>query len=507
MAIDFRKYVNIVSGVAAGATVRLRDLMMRLITSNPLVSPGVVLEFTNADGVATYFGTGSVEHKRAISYFRYISPSIAKAKRISFARWAETGTAASVIGNNDAKTLAQVQAIVAGGFSVSLNGAAPIVVSALNLSGAASLAAAAALIQTALRAAGGAPAAAATVTFGGSTGAQRFTVAFPGLLGTVTIASTAAGVNDVATILGLKASTMAIGITGVAAQTALEAFSGAVDVSDNFGTGVFVDELSLAEASAISDYVAEQNVRFAASFRVLADDAGTWAAALAGNAGTSLTLYSASLPDEYPEQAPATIMAATDYSKRNAVQNYMFRSFDDLTPLVSDTSVSDAYDAQRVNYYGFTQKGGQRLPFYQRGKFMGGTTAPVDQNVYANEMWLKDRAASDIMSLQLSISRIPANDSGRAMILNVLQPVIDAALFNGVISVGKTLTAIQKVFISEQTGDDLAWHAVEGVGYILSCVVEPYTLQDSSTEYKAVYSLIYAKDDAIRLVEGTHSLI
>lgn len=500
MTIDFRKYVRIISGVGGGAAVRQRDLIGRIVTSNAMVSPDAVLEFESAAAVGTYFGTASDEYKRAVDYFGYISPSIASPRVLSFSRWSEAGNGAAVIGGNDAKTLAELNAVTAGAFNITLNGVVSNVVG-INLAGAVSLAAVATLIETAVIAAGHAG---ATVTYT----PNRFTVQLAAAsLGTIQITSVSVGVQDVALIAQLVAPD-AINITGIAAQTAIDAFNAGVEVSDNFGSFLYMDDLSAAETESIAAANDALNVRFMFTHRTTAADAAALFAALAGYAGVGLTLMDdVTYPDEWPDQLPMAILAATDYNKRNAVQNYMFRQGQNLTPLVTSTADSDLYDGQRVNYYGQTATAGQRLSFYQRGKLMGLATDPVDMNVYANEMWLKDFAGAQIMSLQLSVSRIPANDTGRGMILNILQPVIDQALFNGSISVGKTLTPVQKVFISQQTGNDDAWREVEGVGYVVECHIEPYTLPDSSVEYKAVYTLIYAKDDAIRLVEGTHTLI
>ena len=39
---------------------------------------------------------------------------------------------------------------------------------------------------------------------------------------------------------------------------------------------------------------------------------------------------------------------------------------------------------------------------------MGSPVNPSDQNVYANEIWLKDAATVAIMNLLLSLSQLPA---------------------------------------------------------------------------------------------------
>ena len=125
----------------------------------------------------------------------------------------------------------------------------------------------------------------------------------------------------------------------------------------------------------------------------------------------------------------------------------------------------------------------------------------------ANEQWLKDYAGSQIMTLLLSLPKVSANASGKAQLLAVLQGAISLALFNGTISVGKPLNTTQKLYISQITGDELAWYKVQSIGYYVDCSLQSYTTGDGRTEWKAVYTLLYAKDDVIRSVEGTHTLI
>jgi len=257
----------------------------------------------------------------------------------------------------------------------------------------------------------------------------------------------------------------------------------------------------IVEAATWNDL---QNVLFQFMVRCTSSNASDLSTALIDFGGTALTL--APLAAEYPEMCPMIALAATDYSRRNSVMNYMFKQFS-LTPSVTTTTDSDAYDLLRVNYYGRTQQAGQYIDFYQRGILMGEATDPVDQNVYGNEQWLKDAAGADLMELLVSLARVSANARGRSQIITTLQGVIERALFNGTISVGKPLNNTQKNYISELTGDDLAWHQVQNIGYWLDCVMESYETEDGRTEWKAVYTLIYSKDDAIRKVDGTHVLI
>lgn len=292
--------------------------------------------------------------------------------------------------------------------------------------------------------------------------------------------------------------------TPVTGETITEVLTASTEANNNFGSFCFIPALDVTETEEAATWVAAQNVRYMFSSKVAAADAATWSAALIGYAGTALTLDEIS--DEYHEMIPMTILAATDYAKRNSVQNYMFQQFT-ATPTVTTTALSTTYDGLRVNYYGRTQTAGQNIDFYQRGVLMGGATAPTDMNTFANEMWLKDAAGAAIMSLLLSMPTVSANSKGRAQLLSIIQSVIDRALFNGVISVGRTLNTTQKLYIGNITGDELAWHQVQNIGYWVDCVLESYVTTDSRTEWKASYTLLYAKDDAIRSVDGSHILI
>lgn len=292
--------------------------------------------------------------------------------------------------------------------------------------------------------------------------------------------------------------------TLVTGETLTEVLTASTEASNNFGSFAFIPELTLVQVEEVATWNAAQNVMFQYCAKVTAANATAWSAALMGYAGMSLTLDE--IADEYHELIPMIILAATNYSKRNAVQNYMFQQFN-ATPTVTTTVLSTAYDNERINYYGRTQTAGQNIDFYQRGVLMGGATSPTDMNTYANEQWLKDAAGSAIMSLLLSMPKVSANAGGRAQLIAILQSVIDQALFNGSISVGKTLNTTQKLFIGTITGDDLAWHQVQSIGYWVDCVLESYVTVDGRTEWKAVYTLLYGKDDVIRSVDGTHILV
>lgn len=210
---------------------------------------------------------------------------------------------------------------------------------------------------------------------------------------------------------------------------------------------------------------------------------------------------------QFPEQAPMMIEAATNYAGVNTVQNYMFQVFDPwLTPLVTSDSVSESYDSVSLNYYGQTQTAGQMFNFYQRGLLQGPSSAALDMNTYVNEIWLKDAIGAALLQLLLNMLEVPANSQGNALALLTIQGIINQALLNGTISINKTLTDAQKTFITSITGDSNASYQVQNAGYWVDCIIQPIP-DVSPVQYEAVYTLVYSKNDVIRLIEGSDFLI
>ena len=500
MAISFERYVRITSGVGAGATVRRRELIARFFTNSTLSPTNTVLEFTTADDVGEFYGTTSGEFSRAQFYFGFVSKNITRPQRISFARWVDADSAPQVYGA-DSHPLNNLKAITAGTFFLTL-GSTRFSVTGINFSSANSFADVASTLQTRIRTGTGAIFTQATVTYDAPN--SRFIIT-GGATGTANVLVEAGSTNDAAGALGLL--TGAVLSPGFDAETVSATLARSAELTNNFGSFAFVPTLTTARITEAARWNSTQNNLYQYHVQVTPANAATVSAAIRGFAGSGMTLNRANLSDQYPEVLPMAILAATNYNNRAAVQNYMFQVSASLTPTVTTNADANLYDPLRINYYGETQTAGQLLRFYQRGVLGGGTTAAVNMNTYANEQWLKDDAGSRIMSLLLSLPTVSANRRGRGQVLTILRGTINQALLNGVISVGRTLNDNQKLFINEQTGNPDAFQQVQTSGLWVDAVLEAFTTTDNRTEFRASYTLIYAQDEAIRMVEGRHVLI
>lgn len=503
MSISLSKYVDITSFVGAPIFVSGRRLIARIFTTNELIPTKGFVEFTNLADVATYFGTVSEEYLRASYYFSFISKLGTRPQMISFARWTDQDVPAMIFGSQITQTLTQIQTITNGVFSLTI-GATTANIGPINFSTATSFADVATEIETAINAVVNPNFATATVNYNNQKTSFNLV---SGVSGVAAISvSTGSGGTNISDIIGWGA--LAIFSNGNTTETITDTLENSANQSNNFGSFAFTEQagLTLAEITEAAAWEFSKNVVYMYCVPVATiTDATNYYNALQNYGGVGVT-YNAT-PGEFPEMLPMCIMASTDFTRANSVQNYMFYQ-SALTPSVSDDQTSNLLDSYRVNYYGNTQTAGNQISFYQRGILFGPNSSPLDMNVYANEVWFKDAAAAVILQLLLSKGRVPANRNGRGQILSVLQSVIDQALFNGTISVDKPLTQIQKLFITEITNDPNAWYQVNGIGYWVDCQISEYVNPDNNqTEFQATYLLVYSKDDAIRRVEGTHALI
>ncbi len=502
MPIAFDQYVDITSSVGGVAVASNRELILRLVTTNELVPTGTVLEFTSSDDVGTHFGTTSEEFLQAQFYFGFINKLSTTASRISFTFWAEVDTVPLVFGETDTYVLGTFTdgPITDGAMTVTM-GPDVEVITGIDFTGDTSLADVAATIEAAIIAT------AASVQFTGATVTfnavdQRFELVGGGPAGAAAMDIAAGGSGtEVAPLIGWQ-EPGALFSDGEAIQTLTEVLTASSQLSNNYGSFAFIPTLDNTQITEVATWNDGENVKYMYLEKTLSANAQDLFDLIDDISGTGVTLFEVLTPSEYPWLLPAAIFASTPYFRRASVQNYMFQQAS-LTASVTTTTLAQFFDGIRTNYYGVTQQAGALLAFYQRGFLMGGSTDPIDMGVYANEVFLKDAIGVSIFNLLLAVPVVPANAAGTAQVLAAIQGNIDDALDSGIISVGKILNDTQVAFITVVTGDENAFLQIQNIGYWITAeVTEP-----TSNEFVVNYTLLYSKNDAVRKVEGTHTLI
>ena len=497
MAINIIKYVDITSGIGAGVAVARKEPIARIFSNNLLIPTSTVLEFSTADEVATYFGTTAEEYKRASFYFGSISKTVTIPNKISFYKYNAVDSSALIFGGKTQKAYTDFTAISDASFDLEIGGVTHTIIT--DLTSAVSLSDIALLIQTQIQLETDAQFATATVSFNATRGSFDL---ISGDTGTASI-SVVAGTSGTSISDLIEWNASAIFSDGLSSQTITENLNASVDVSTNFATFLYTPVFTVTSKIEVSQWSKLQNFRYLFVTPTSYNDAQAHYDAL--NIYSLCITLESSVDGEYHEMMPSIIAASTDYSKAKSVKNYMYQIFT-ATATVNTTAESNFLDSIKINYYGQTQTAGQNISFYQKGLLMGTSTDAQYANIFINEVWLKDSCTSEILNLQLALDQIPYNTTGQAQISTVLQGVIDEALNNEVISVGKTLSTIQRLYISQLSGDENAYIQVQSIGYWLNVALVT-TVVSGVTEYSADYTLIYSKADVINKVTGTHVLV
>ena len=491
MPISLNRYVNITSGINNIRTATEKDLIARIFTTNELLPKQEIKEFDNLDGVGSYFGETSDEYKIAERYFGFISKYQTAPQKISFARDFSAGVKAYVLGDTtNGGTLTVLKAITAGSFDITVNGETTSI-SGIDLSSITDIAGAVTVINTALTSAS------VTATCSYINSRFKIELATAGNGNTISVSDTA--------LTEAMLIDNPISSEGVEATSYNNVFKYSYQQNNNFATFVFLGLISASDIATLGQFVKQTYPsEFMMIVPVTTANASTIETATAEIDGISLELCGDTEDTgKFNFVIPMAITASTDYNRINGTQNYMYNQFDGAVVMVDDDTIADTYDNLKVNYYGRTQSAGQKLAFYQRGVLQGDYQ---DQNILANEIWLKDALTTTYINYMLMTPNWYANKAGKAIGQALAMDIISRAKLNGTITTEKEITANDKVFIYNITADDEAWRQVYQEGYYLVTSITKETI-NSQTVYKFNYTLVYSKGDSIKKVEGKDILI
>lgn len=509
--IPMKKYVAITSAAAQTAQTSYKEMIARIFTTNTRFAANTVYEFTSSADVSDFAGATSIEAQIASAYFGWISKTATQAKKISFFRYSAEALAPYLYSISPLTPLATFKGVTNGAMVVNLGGTA-YNVTGVNLSSVEDYAGVASAIQTAIQAntSGGALYTSATVTFDNSL--QSFTLT-GGETGANNISYVAAPTEgtDLSALLGWNAASNPVLSNGIEGYSTIqEALSATVNISNNCSTIGFAD-FGIAETAEnlqnIGAWLTEQNFAYRFAFDLGASNYSSLIQTAQNYEGLTAN-YNANYGVQ--NTVPAWLMSAilpatTNYDAENGTKSYMYQQFDAFPVSVglNDETISySTLDGLNINYNGQTQKSGAYIAFYQDGYNTNG----IDSAVFDNEIHLKDAISTDILNAQLALDFISADTDGLAVITGILQNNCDIAVFNHSFSKGKVLSNSAKAYITQLTNNAEAWYSVQSNGYYYTCNIETET-ENEKTIYKAVYTLIYSKNDTIRKVEGRNILI
>jgi hypothetical protein len=300
-----------------------------------------------------------------------------------------------------------------------------------------------------------------------------------------------------------KISYAKIDLTG--GKTYSQLFEEIYQASNNFATFVLLGLTDSTEIATLANYVAlNYPSEFMMVVPVTSSNYSTIQAATANINGVSLELCGSDEDTgKFNFVLPMAITATTDYNKENGTVNYMYITDNNMAVVVDNDNTAEQYDEVKVNYYGRTQQAGQKLAFYQNGVLQGNYQ---DQNIYVNEIWLKDALTTKFLNYMLLTSNWYANKAGQAIGQGLVVDIIERAKLNGTITTEKEISEADKVYIYNVTADENAWRQIYQLGYYLITSITKVTINNQET-YQFNYTLLYSKGDSIKKVEGQNILI
>lgn len=503
MPIKQSKYVDIKSGINNIRTATEKELIARIFTKN-LDNAEEVLEYDNSNDVREKFGSESAEYKIAKKYFAFINKYSRSPRKISFYWDWRYGSQSSIMG--DFANFDNLQLITAGAIKITFGDISEDITD-IDLSSATTLGEVAGILQTAIRGANESELFTNANVFATQDG-KIFIIA--GETGNTNINVEQLNDSPLYEDLGFDNSSIYIGHTTGSIN---EVFDKSYQVNNNFATFVFINDMSdngqavRANVDDVEELGTHINEQYPSEFMfvvpVINENVEDITNAVNNISGISLELCSDTEEAPFNFVLPMAITATTDYNKENGTVNYMYTRDNNISVVVDDDNDAERYDGLKVNYYGRTQQAGQKLAFYQNGVLQGNYQ---DQNIYVNEIWLKDALTTKFLNYMLLTSNWYANKAGQSIGQGLIVDIIERAKLNGTITTEKEISEADKSYIYKVTADENAWRQIYELGYYLITSISKVTINNQKT-YQFNYTLIYSKGDSIKKVEGQNILI
>ena len=485
--IPFSQVVSVVPSVlsAGGQAVDLNGLFL---TQSSFAPYGQVLQFSDAAGVKSYFGSTSTEATLAGIYFNGYSIGTQLPGSLLFARYPETAIAGTLQGGSLASvTLGQLQAFT-GTLAITVAGVVKTS-GAINLTAATSFSNAATIIQAAFTTPG------FTVAFDSIHSAYIFTTSTTGATQTISYAAT----GTLATSLKLTQATGAITSQGAAIATPAAFMNTILTQNQNWATFMTTWESSLTEKQAFADWSNANAPRWL----YVCQDSDT--GALTANNTTTFGNYLQTLDlvgtcAIYGTNTLAAFVcgfaASLNFTRLNGRATLCFKMQSGLVPAVTD---STAYAAVLSNGYNTYAAFGSNNPANNENWFTPGSVSGewLWADTYLNQIWLNANLQLAMVNLLLQVGAIPYNSQGNGLIYAAALDPINAAINFGAIRAGINVSAAQAAEIQYALGFNAA-PTIAAQGFYLQ--IAPATAQTRAARQSPPITLYYQDGEAVQQI-------
>ena len=550
--------VNVLPGVltAGGVPLALNAVML---SQDPSIPIGTVLQFPTALAVSNWFGPNAPETALANIYFQGYNGASQTPGNLIFAQYNTAAVAGYLRGASVAGlTLAQLTAL-SGTLTLTVNGETETTAS-INLSGATSFSNAATIIQAAVTAgttfsgtgsittttltisavASGALKVGDTIAGTGVTGATTITAFLTGTGGTgtytvstsQTVASTTITVGGtgvvgydaqrqaftitspttgasstvafaggtLAPLLYLTAATGAVTSAGAAAATPTSVMNQVVAATQNWATFMTVTEVVDATKLLFAAWNTAQGKRYV---YVMQDSNATIGSGAAPTSvGVQTKTYNGIVPvsDTTGGQLAAFIcgtIASINFAATNGRITLAYKGLAALVPQVTDPTVAANMTANGYNFYAQYATAAQNFQMLQTGLISGGYNF-ID--IYVNQIYLNSQLQLALMSLLTSVTSIPYNQAGYNLLRAAMLGPIQAALNFGTMRQGVALSSSQAAQVNAAAGAKVD-QSITAAGYYLQ-VLAP-SAQVRVARGTPIINLFYEDGEAVQTISLT----
>lgn len=461
--------------------------MLLAIVNNLIPSGTPFIEFNSQGGLsafAEYFGKGIPEYTAAQKYFGYVAKDGNTPQKLVVARWYKTAAAAFIKGSAVDTTIATLKTVTNGSFKLDMDGTEANVV--LNLGSVTSYSDVATAIQTALQT----DWTGATCTYNTVTKGFIITSATSGSSSVAGGVSAGTTGTDLSGMLGLGAS--AVASQGANAETFAD-FCDRIYQANSSGYSITTLE-TLADSDIesavqwLNGASGEQSINSAVRLVFNESDKATVKALSSTLENLGLTGYVLTY-DPYKELVnvlDCAICASIDYDVENGAINFNFSNASGYTPItslgtvvdyqqgVTNSSLMTELNNAKVSCVYSVGFGNQEQNYYGFGLMAGdyGT-----EDIQVNESALEMRLQVTIINALTTLNKIKLQGSDAAALVSALiASPLDLFKKNGSIALEGKLSTVDRVAVTQATGNPDAVDAVEQNGYYFQ--VQPLTEED-----------------------------
>lgn len=437
----FGKLVFVSKGATAGIT--------------PITKEERIRQYSSMSAVAADFIDGTEVNKAATAYYAQVPRPV----YFMVALIDGTATGAHATGATGA-TLSALQAVTAGGFTTTIDGAL-VVISAVDLSGVISFDAAATALQTKLNT----QKPGTTCAYVGG----QFVITSPTTGVTSTIAAFTSSVQGLVAALGLSTATL---VQGQAAETPAQALTAAEQVDNSF-YGIALDT-EFDDTQAAYDVALWAQARTKKFFNTTNDPVVLTSANLATQAGK---MFTASLGNTLSSYAPIAGSYAgasvagraftVNFEGTNTTITLMYKKLPTI-PVARITSNQNK-NLNAINCNVFLDVGGNS--FFAESKMADGSYFDTKHGLD----WLQNRIETDVFNLMYqSPTKVPYTDTGVSMIIQKVERGLRQGVTNGLIAPGYTTDGtylelgyrIDYVAVGDVSAADKGNRQYDGISFI-----------------------------------------